>query len=321
MQADLLKAQENISQSQQALTLANADKEKVETKLTDYQAGEVGRLRAYRRAYVTSVRIVPEVLINASEVQPLPLSDMEIMRHGRVILQRRALPHSSSTSIGGAAPANPPPRPARRGSSGVRPAPLARPTRPRTARPPRSASPARLRAAHPPRPATPVRPRAPRTARPTTPTPLQSVSPARATYIPGLGLGERRLGLGGRSGNVSFASPIFREASQAARQAHSTNDRLNHDAPSPSRRRARSPSDDFDSDGQPLAQRRQCRAPRPMSDSGPSSIPSPPPAAVASPPPPIVTPPPILNPVNDPPTPSGIQVEPPLAQPYASQQP
>ncbi|XP_042423552.1 proline-rich receptor-like protein kinase PERK10 [Zingiber officinale] len=50
-----------------------------------------------------------EVLTRASEVQPLPLSDMEIMRWGRVILQRRALPYSFSTSIGGASPANTPP--------------------------------------------------------------------------------------------------------------------------------------------------------------------------------------------------------------------
>ncbi|XP_042425923.1 proline-rich receptor-like protein kinase PERK8 [Zingiber officinale] len=129
------------------------------------------------------------------------------------------------------------------------------------------------------------------------------------------------MGLGGGSGNVSFANPAFREASQAARRARSTNDRLSKDAPSPSKRRARSPSDDSDSDGQPLAQRRRCRALRPASDSGPSSIPSPPPAVAASPPPPIVTPPSILSHVNDPPIPSNIQVEPPLAQASASQQP
>ncbi|XP_042406917.1 myosin heavy chain, embryonic smooth muscle isoform-like [Zingiber officinale] len=61
MQADLLKAQEDVSQGQQDLTLARAnaekarvDTEKAQVELTDYQAGEVGRLRAYRQAYVTS---------------------------------------------------------------------------------------------------------------------------------------------------------------------------------------------------------------------------------------------------------------------------
>ncbi|XP_042407762.1 formin-1-like [Zingiber officinale] len=175
------------------------------------------------------------------------------------------------------------------------------------------------RAARPPRPAAPARPRAPRTARPTTSTPLQSVNPPRATYIPGLGLGGRCMGLGGGTSNVSFASPVFREASQATRRARSTNDRLSQDAPSPSRHRARSPSDDSDSDDQPLAQRRRRRASCPVSDSGPSSIPSPPPTAAASPPPPSVTLPPIPSHVNDPPIPSNIHVEPPLAQPSTQQ--
>ncbi|XP_042404737.1 classical arabinogalactan protein 9-like [Zingiber officinale] len=128
------------------------------------------------------------------------------------------------------------------------------------------------------------------------------------------------MGLGGGTGNVSFASPAFREDSQAARRALSTNDYLSQDAPSPSRRRAQSPSDDSDSDGQPLAQRRRRRASRPVSNSGPSSVPSPPPASFASPPPPVVTPPPIPSHVNDPPIPSDTQVEPPLAQPSTSQQ-
>ncbi|XP_042416086.1 formin-1-like [Zingiber officinale] len=70
-----------------------------------------------------------------------------------------------------------------------------------------------------------------------------------------------------------------------------------------------------------ICDRRRHRAPRPVPDSGPSSIPSPPPAAAASPPPPIVTPPPIPSQVNDPPTSSDIQVEPPLAQPSTSQEP
>ncbi|XP_042415328.1 uncharacterized protein LOC122004518 [Zingiber officinale] len=270
-------------------------------------------------------RSLAEVLTHVSEVHPLPLSDMEIMRRGRVFLQRRALPHSSSTSIGGAFSANPPPRLARRGSPAARPTLLAHPTRPRTTRPPRPATPARLRAARPPRPATPTRPeaptrpRAPRTAQPTPPTPLLSVSPPRATYILGRGLGERLMGLGGRTGNVPLASPSFREASQAACRARATNEHLSQNAPTPSRRRARSSSDDSNSDDQPLSQRRRRQAPRPMPDSGPSSIPSPPPNAAVSPPSPHVTPPPIPSHVTDPPTSSNNQAEPPLAHPSTSQ--
>ncbi|XP_042446641.1 uncharacterized protein LOC122031614 [Zingiber officinale] len=54
VQADLLKIQEEVSQGQEALIQAQADQKKAETQLAEYQAGEVGRLRAYRRAYVTS---------------------------------------------------------------------------------------------------------------------------------------------------------------------------------------------------------------------------------------------------------------------------
>ncbi|XP_042423638.1 vegetative cell wall protein gp1-like [Zingiber officinale] len=250
---------------------------------------------------------------------------MEIMRRGRVILERRALPHSSSTLIGGASSTNPPLRLVRRGSPAARPSLLAPPTRSRTARAPRSTIPASPRAARPPRPATPVRPRAParprapRTARPTPPTPLPSVSPPRAPYIPGQGLGERHTGLGGRTGNVSLASPAFIEASQAARRARATNERVSQNAPTSSRRRARSSSDDSDSDDQPLSQRRRRRAPRPMSDSGPSSIPSSPPNAAASPTSPQATPPSIPSHVADPPTSSNNQAEPPLAHPTTSQ--
>ncbi|XP_042437281.1 formin-1-like [Zingiber officinale] len=139
------------------------------------------------------------------------------------------------------------------------------------------------------------------------------MDPAQPIYIPDRGLGRRFV-------NVPQASPAFREASQAACQASSANDRLGQDAPSSTRRRAQPSSDDSDSDSQPLSQRRRRRAPRPVSDSGPSSIPSPPPVAAASPPPPIVTPPPIPSQVNDPPTPSDTQVEPLLAQPSTSQQ-
>ena len=40
-----------------------------------------------------------EVLHRASEVLPLPLDDLEILRRGRVILERRLLPHFGSTSF------------------------------------------------------------------------------------------------------------------------------------------------------------------------------------------------------------------------------
>ncbi|XP_042415225.1 proline-rich protein 36-like [Zingiber officinale] len=127
------------------------------------------------------------------------------------------------------------------------------------------------------------------------------------------------MGLGGRIGNAPLASPAFREASQAACRARATNERLSQNAPTPSRRRARSSSDNSDSDNQPLSQRRRRRAPHPMSDSGPSSIPSPPPIAAASPPSPQVTPRPIPSHVADPPTSSNNQAEPPLAHPSTSQ--
>ncbi|XP_042386523.1 vegetative cell wall protein gp1-like [Zingiber officinale] len=227
---------------------------------------------------------------------------MEIMRRGRVILQRRSLPHSSSTSVGGTSSADSRPRPPRRGSSTVRPASIARPTRPRTTRPPR--------------PVAPISPRAPPTARPFTPTPLQSINPPQPTYIPGRGLGRR-------FANVPQDSPAFREASQAARRARSTNDRLDREAPSPSRRRARLPSEDSDSDDQPLAQRLRRQAPHPVLNSGPSSIPSPsPPMAVTSPPsPPIATLPPVPSQTDVPPDPPAIPVEPPTAQPSPPAQP
>ncbi|XP_042460110.1 formin-1-like [Zingiber officinale] len=137
--------------------------------------------------------------------------------------------------------------------------------------------------------------------------------------------------------NVTYASPAFREASQAARRARSANDLLNRDAPSSSRRRARLPSEDSDSDDQPLALRLRRQAPHPVPDSSPSAIPSPsPPVAVASPPsPPIATPTPVPSqayvlpdpstvPVKPPlaqPSPSEVQVDPPLVQPSTSQQP
>ncbi|XP_042401087.1 probable serine/threonine-protein kinase samkC [Zingiber officinale] len=127
------------------------------------------------------------------------------------------------------------------------------------------------------------------------------------------------MGLGGGTGNVPFASPASREAYQAARQAHAANDRLSQNVSSPSRRSARSPSDDSDSDNQPLSQRRRRRNPRPVFNSGPSSIPSPPPTVAASPPSPHVTPPPIPGPVTDPPNSSNTQAEPPLAHPSTSQ--
>ncbi|XP_042467078.1 ESX-1 secretion-associated protein EspI-like [Zingiber officinale] len=201
---------------------------------------------------------------------------MEIMRCARVILQRRALPHSSSASIGGASPVNPPLQLARRGSSGVRPAPLACPTLPRTVRPPRPATPVTPRAVNVvhPRPSTPANPRAATTAhpRPTTSTrpvtPLESVNPSRPTYIPGHGLGQW-------FANIPPASLACRKAYQAVCRARTGNDRAARDIPSSSRRTARLSSDDSDSNNQPLSQRPRRRAPPSMPNLGPSVIPSP----------------------------------------------
>ncbi|XP_042380056.1 serine/arginine repetitive matrix protein 1-like [Zingiber officinale] len=213
------------------------------------------------------------------------------MRRGRVILERRSLLYSSSTSIGAASPANPRPLLPRRVSSTVRPASFARPTRPRSAPSSRTVA--------------PIRPRAPPTAQPFTPTPLQSIDPFRPTSSPGRGRGRR-------SANVPYVSPAFREASQAARQARSVNDRSGQDAPSSSRRRVRLSSEDFDSDDQPLAQRLRRRAPDPSQDSSPSAVPPPPP--------PVTTPTPAPGQADASPAPPEVQVEPPLAQPSTSQQ-
>ncbi|XP_042425960.1 vegetative cell wall protein gp1-like [Zingiber officinale] len=94
------------------------------------------------------------------------------------------------------------------------------------------------------------------------------------------------------------------------------NDRWNYDASSPSRRRVRLPSEESDSDDQPLTQRLRRRAPPSMPDSGPSAIPSPsPPVATTSPPsPPVATPPPVPSQATVPPDPTAIPVEPPTAQ-------
>ncbi|XP_042465842.1 predicted GPI-anchored protein 58 [Zingiber officinale] len=179
---------------------------------------------------------------------------MEIMRRGRIILERRALPHSFSPSIGRASSSHPPRRPHRQGSHAALPSLLVPPTRPRTARAPRSAAPSRPRVVSRPRPATPVRPRAPtcpqapRAARPAPSTPLPPVSAPRSTYIPDRGLGERLTGLSGGTGNIPFTSSASRDAYQAARRARAANDHLSQNVSSPSRRRARSPSDDSDSD-------------------------------------------------------------------------
>ncbi|XP_042415081.1 MICAL-like protein 1 [Zingiber officinale] len=118
------------------------------------------------------------------------------------------------------------------------------------------------------------------------------------------------MGLGGRTGNVPFADPDFREASQAARRARATDERTRHSVSSLSRRQTRLPSDDSDSDNQPLSQRRQRQAPRPTSNSGPSSVPSPHPNADISLTHPQVTPPSFPSQVADPPTSSINQTEP-----------
>ncbi|XP_042460236.1 vegetative cell wall protein gp1-like [Zingiber officinale] len=223
---------------------------------------------------------------------------MEIMRRGRVILERRSLPYSTSTHVGVASPANLRPRLPRRASSTVRSTSSTRLARPKTS--PTS------------RPAALVHPQAPSTTRPFTPTPLQSINPSRPTSIPGRDRGRR-------SANIPYATPAFREASQAARRARSVNDRLNRDAPSSSRRRVRIPSEDSDSDDQPLAQRLRHRTPNPSQDSGPSVVPPPwPPVATTTPP--IATTTPIPSQADATPAPPEVPTEPPLAQPSTSQQ-
>ncbi|XP_042404968.1 flocculation protein FLO11-like [Zingiber officinale] len=249
---------------------------------------------------------------------------MEIMRRGQIILERRALPLSLSSSIGVVSSSHPPRRPIRRGSPAALPSLLSPPTRTRTARASRSATPSRPWVAPRPQPATPehprapARPRAPRTVQPASSTPLSPVSAPRSTHIPGRGTGERVTGLGGGTGNVPFTSFASRDAYQVARRARTANDRLNLNVSSPSRRRARSPSDEFDSDDQPLSQRRRRRAPRVIPDSGPSSIPSPPRAPNFTPSH-QVTSPPIPSPAGDLPIPSSSQTMPPLAQPFRTQ--
>ncbi|XP_042401512.1 formin-like protein 13 [Zingiber officinale] len=249
---------------------------------------------------------------------------MEIMRRGRIIMERRALPHSLSSSIGVDSSSHPPRRPIRRGSPAALPSLLSPPTRPWTARASRSATPSRPGVAPRPRPATPVhpraptRPRAPRTVQPASSTPLSPVSAPRSTYIPSRGLGERVMGLGVGTSNVSFTNSASRDAYQAARQARTANDRLNQNVSSPSRRRARSPSDDSDSDDQPLCQRRRRLVPRVIPDSSPSSIPSPPRAADFTPSHQVI-PPPIPSHADDLPIPSSNQTVPPLAQPFRTQ--
>ncbi|XP_042400961.1 transcription activator BRG1-like [Zingiber officinale] len=113
-----------------------------------------------------------------------------------------------------------------------------------------------------------------------------------------------------------------REASKVARQARSLNDRLNQDAPL-SRGRAWLPSDDSDSDDQPLAQRLHRRAPPSVPGSGPSAIPSPsPPVATASPPsPPIAAPTSVPSQADASPDPSTVPIEPPPAPPSSPAQP
>ncbi|XP_042400881.1 proline-rich receptor-like protein kinase PERK10 [Zingiber officinale] len=224
---------------------------------------------------------------------------MELMRRGRIILERRSLPYMTSTPVDVASPTNPRPRLPRRAPS--------------TARPAFSAHPIHRRTAPASRPAAPVRPRALPTARPFTPTPLQSINPPRPTSSPGRGRGRR-------SSNVPYANPAFREASQAASQARSVNDCLDRDAPSSSRRRVRLPSEESDSDDQPLAQRLRRRAPNPSQDVRPSAVPPPsPPVATTTPP--IATATPIPSQADATPTPPEVMTEPPLAQPSPSQQP
>ncbi|XP_042456252.1 MAP7 domain-containing protein 1-like [Zingiber officinale] len=60
-------------------------------------------------------RSLAEVLHRASEVLPLPFDDLEIMRRGRAILDRRLLPHLGSASVGAAT--QPAPNPASHAAS------------------------------------------------------------------------------------------------------------------------------------------------------------------------------------------------------------
>ncbi|XP_042380093.1 uncharacterized protein PB18E9.04c-like [Zingiber officinale] len=135
--------------------------------------------------------------------------------------------------------------------------------------------------------------------------PLQSTNPSRPTSSPGRGRSRR-------SANVTYASLAIREASQAARQARSANDRSSRDTPSSSRRRVRLPSEDSESDDRPLAHKLRRRAPNPSQDSGPSTVPSPSP--------PVATTTPIPSREDAPPDPPEVPTEPPLAQPSTSQQ-
>ncbi|XP_042377370.1 bromodomain-containing protein 4-like [Zingiber officinale] len=134
---------------------------------------------------------------------------------------------------------------------------------------------------------------------------LQLANPSRPTSCPGRGRGRR-------SANVTYVIPAFREASQAARRAHSVNDRSSRDTPSSSRRRARLPSEDSDSDDRPLAHRFRRRTTNPSQDLGPSPVPHPSP--------PVATTTPIPSQADAPPDPPEVPAEPPLAQPSPSQQ-
>ncbi|XP_042415146.1 extensin-like [Zingiber officinale] len=191
----------------------------------------------------------------------------------------------------------------RRASSTAQSTSSAHPKTSSTSRPADPVHPQPTTTVHP-QPTATIHPRASPIARPSVPIPLQSTNPSRPTYSPSCGHGRR-------STNVTYDSPAFREASQAARRARSINDRSGRDAPSSSQRRVRLPSEDSDSDDQPLAQRLRRRAPNPSQDSGPSAVPPPSP--------PVATTTPIPS-QADAPAPREVQAEPPLAQPSTSQQ-
>ncbi|XP_042387390.1 putative protein TPRXL [Zingiber officinale] len=198
---------------------------------------------------------------------------MEIMRQGRVILERRSLPHSTSTKVE-----------------------INASTIPRPSRPPRASSTSQ--------PASSVHPRASSISRPASYAHPRASPTSQPTSGPGRGHGQR-------STNVTYASPAFREASQAARRARSETDRLSRDTPSSSRRQTRSPSDDSDSDDRPLAYKSRRRTTKPNQASGPSSAPHPSP--------PVATTTPIPSPSEAPPDPPVVPGGPPLAQPSISQ--
>ncbi|XP_042472216.1 putative uncharacterized protein DDB_G0290521 [Zingiber officinale] len=201
-----------------------------------------------------------------------------------------------------AASANPQPRLPPRASSTSR---SASSTHPRTSPASQPTASVHPRASPTSQPTAFVHPRTSPTSRPTASVHIQSADPSRPTSS----LGHDR---GRRSANVTYASLAFREASQTAHRACSTNDHSSWGTLSSSRRRARLPFEDSDSDDRPLVHRLRRRAPNPSQDSGPSAVPHPSPR--------VATTTPIPSQADAPPNPPKVPTEPPLAQPSTLQQ-